>query len=529
MNGRTVCVNLLAGLALITSAQVVRAQVTIDWPVANATPQQTRFANVIFGGPPAGILWRDTNSVDPSGARRPKVPVVSNGLLVFGFMSISGSWTTRIYDAENGQCLYTFPETDMAVQAIGRLGMQTTLFRAVRVPDSSQQTSVVTLTAYDLGPILARTPGAEPTATWSSDFTLFSASQPFLNYMDGALYLGNPGGILKIDGASGTLLWADYEPAYNVAVGDVWVPAAGEPQLERLVIAASWGGNTVRALHDQDGTIAWQTTAERAQYVTLVKVPSPTGPFDEWRVVVPIGWEMASLLCLNASDGSVMPNWPQPLKPYCYAANGPVAVRYLYDASGAVTNAAIFITPGSDEESDTEHPLFAFDVNGGNAWPGSLPNPVQLPSAAAWTEPAVTRDRVFLTLQDGRLYSVDLNSGKSSVDQFEIDSGAVLPVVADSGHGPLFYTSSRNLGYLALAPNDRFQPHEPPLMISLAETNHLLLSWPSSFNGFALQQNSNLNTTNWVTLTNTPIAVGSQYQVTIPPPTGNQFYRLLQR
>ena len=134
-----------------------------------------------------------------------------------------------------------------------------------------------------------------------------------------------------------------------------------------------------------------------------------------------------------------------------------------------------------------------------------------------------------LTLQDGRLYSVDLNSGKSSVDQFEIDSGAVLPVVADSGHGPLFYTSSRNLGYLALAPNDRFQPHEPPLMISLAETNHLLLSWPSSFNGFALQQNSNLNTTNWVTLTNTPIAVGSQYQVTIPPPTGNQFYRLLQR
>jgi hypothetical protein len=175
--------------------------------------------------------------------------------------------------------------------------------------------------------------------------------------------------VIKIDAASGTQLWADYEPAYNVAVGDVWVPGGSGPQLERLVIAAGWGNNTVRALYDRDGSVAWQTAAERAQYVTLVKVPSPTGPLDAWRVVVPIGWEMASLLCLNASDGSVMPNWPQPLKAYCYAANGPVAVRYLYDASGNVTDASIFITPGSDQPSDSVHPLFAFDLNGGNACP----------------------------------------------------------------------------------------------------------------------------------------------------------------
>ncbi len=261
----------------------------------------------------------------------------------------------------------------------------------------------------------------------------------------------------------------------------------------------------------------------------MVKVPSPTGPLDAWRVVVPFGFEMASLLCLNASDGSVMPNWPQPLKASCYAANGCVAVRYLYDGSGSVTNAAIFITPGSDEESDTEHPLYAFDLNGNNAWPHSLPNPIQLPSAAAYTEPAVTRDRVFLILQDGRLYSVDLNSGESSVDWF----GAALkdypfPAVADNGHGPLLYAFSQKVGYLALAPNDRFQPQAPPLTISLTATNTVLISWPSPYSGFALQQNSNLNTTNWVTLTNTPIAVGSQYQVTIPPPTGNQFYRLMQ-
>ena len=90
---------LVASLTLITSAQVVRAQVTSDWPVANATPQQTRFANLTFGGPPVGILWRATNSIASSG-------IVSDGLLVLRSSSNS-VWTTRIYDAENGQCLFS--------------------------------------------------------------------------------------------------------------------------------------------------------------------------------------------------------------------------------------------------------------------------------------------------------------------------------------------------------------------------------------------------------------------------------------
>jgi len=151
MDGRAVCVNLLAGLALITSAQAVRSQVTSDWSVANATPQQTRFANVTFGGPPAGILWRATNSIASSG-------IVTDGLLVLRSNSNSVG-TTRIYDAENGQCLYTFPETDMAVDAFGKLGTRTILFHGLHVVDYSQKTAVVALTAYDLGPILAVSPG----------------------------------------------------------------------------------------------------------------------------------------------------------------------------------------------------------------------------------------------------------------------------------------------------------------------------------------------------------------------------------
>jgi len=123
---------------------------------------------------------------------------------------------------------------------------------------------------------------------------------------------------------------------------------------------------------------------------------------------------------------------------------------------------------------------------------------------------------------------MDLESGKTAADQFQIDRGGILPIVADNGHGPLLYVPSTSVGYLALAPNDRFPSGAPRLTISLTATNTVLISWPSPYSGFALQQNSNLSTTNWVTLTNTPITIGSQNQVTMPPPTGNQFYRLMQ-
>jgi len=157
----------------------------------------------------------------------------------------------------------------------------------------------------------------------------------------------------------------------------------------------------------------------------------------------------AGLLCLDAANGNEM--WRRPVKANCYAANGPVAVRYVYSA-GTPIGANIFVTPGSDEPADAIHPLYAFDLNGGNAWPAPLPNPLQLPAPAAYTEPAVTQDRVFLVLYDGSLFSVDLNSGITSATPFELDRGATLPIVAGTAQGPLFYGYSHTLGHLAIAP-----------------------------------------------------------------------------
>ena len=69
-------------------------------------------------------------------------------------------------------------------------------------------------------------------------------------------------------------------------------------------------------------------------------------------------------------------------------------------------------------------------------------------------------------------------------------------------------------------------PGAPLLRIFLTTTNTAVVAWPTSAVSFVLQQNTNLVTTNWVNVTNTPIVVGSENHVIVLPPTGNRYYRL---
>jgi hypothetical protein len=45
--------------------------------------------------------------------------------------------------------------------------------------------------------------------------------------------------------------------------------------------------------------------------------------------------------------------------------------------------------------------------------------------------------------------------------------------------------------------------------------------------GYVLQQNSDLSTANWLTVTNLDTVVNSQHQVVVPSGGTNMFYRLL--
>lgn len=66
----------------------------------------------------------------------------------------------------------------------------------------------------------------------------------------------------------------------------------------------------------------------------------------------------------------------------------------------------------------------------------------------------------------------------------------------------------------------------PPLSIRLTSTNTVMVYWDSPSTGFNLQQNNNLNTSNWVTPAETVIDNGTIKYIIVNPPVGNRFYRL---
>ena len=67
----------------------------------------------------------------------------------------------------------------------------------------------------------------------------------------------------------------------------------------------------------------------------------------------------------------------------------------------------------------------------------------------------------------------------------------------------------------------------PQLSMQLTATNTALLSWPSAVGGFVPQQNSDLGTTNWVTIDQPVNQVSGQNEVIVPAPAGPQYYRLV--
>jgi hypothetical protein len=63
------------------------------------------------------------------------------------------------------------------------------------------------------------------------------------------------------------------------------------------------------------------------------------------------------------------------------------------------------------------------------------------------------------------------------------------------------------------------------LNIALSGTN-VLLSWPTPPGDVVLQQNLDLTTTNWNTVTNMPAVTNGQNQVVLPSGSSSQFYRI---
>jgi hypothetical protein len=66
----------------------------------------------------------------------------------------------------------------------------------------------------------------------------------------------------------------------------------------------------------------------------------------------------------------------------------------------------------------------------------------------------------------------------------------------------------------------------PGLNLIVTATNTLALAWPTVTVSFHLQENSDLTTTNWLDVTNTPQNSGSNEVVVLPLPAAPRYYRL---
>jgi hypothetical protein len=68
----------------------------------------------------------------------------------------------------------------------------------------------------------------------------------------------------------------------------------------------------------------------------------------------------------------------------------------------------------------------------------------------------------------------------------------------------------------------------PLLVLSIQTTNNLdvVISWPRTSGNFVLQQNTDLNTTNWIAAVFTITTNAVSNDITVPAPSGNLFFRL---
>ena len=71
-------------------------------------------------------------------------------------------------------------------------------------------------------------------------------------------------------------------------------------------------------------------------------------------------------------------------------------------------------------------------------------------------------------------------------------------------------------------------PGAPLLNITLTATNTAVVSWPSPSAGWNLQQNTSLNTTNWMAPSEPVLDNGTTKFITVNLPAGNRFYRLFK-
>lgn len=128
------------------------------------------------------------------------------------------------------------------------------------------------------------------------------------------------------------------------------------------------------------------------------------------------------------------------------------------------------------------------------------------------------------------------NSGTTSGDGV-YDDGTMATVTATPhpGYGFLNWTDngivvSTSASYMFTNTMNRslVANFGPALFHWPGQPHTLVMAWLTNFSGCILQQNSDLRTTNWTSVTNTIYTVGTNYQSTVATTNGIRFFRLVK-
>lgn len=137
----------------------------------------------------------------------------------------------------------------------------------------------------------------------------------------------------------------------------------------------------------------------------------------------------------------------------------------------------------------------------------------------------VTGQLYFYTGQDmGSLTLFPADADRYPIVKAEPFS--IEPDITEFSEFEMFSGTGFNMGSMVGPVTFEVVPDLPRLTITRSN-NVLLVSWPSTATGFSLQQNNQLNTTNWVTTTGTVNDTGIIKFISVDP-VGSRSYRLFK-
>jgi len=170
----------------------------------------------------------------------------------------------------------------------------------------------------------------------------------------------------------------------------------------------------------------------------------------------------------------------------------------------------------ANEDKNGNQGLIYFSTNSGLTWSSNNVVPQE------WSSVASSADGTKLVaVANTGLMLISTNSGTTWATN--IAPIAAWQPVALSSDGSKIIAGSY---YGSIYISQLVQAAAPPWLSLSLSGNQAFLTWPTNAAGFNLQQNTNLLSTNWVTVTNQSVITNLLYQVTVPKTNRQNFYRL---